>query len=62
MRKIVQMMSVSLDGFIEGSPVLIGRGAPLFRPADEAYPLRLVETRTFGNGVVLLRHQRPDPR
>ena len=43
-------------------PVLIGRGAPLFPPADEAYPLRLVETRTFGNGVVLLRHQRPGPR
>jgi dihydrofolate reductase len=43
-------------------PVLIGRGKPLFQPADEAYPLRLVETRTFGNGVVLLRHQRPDPR
>jgi dihydrofolate reductase len=40
-------------------PVLIGRGRPMFQPADDRVSLRLVETRTFGNGVVLLRYQRP---
>jgi dihydrofolate reductase len=39
-------------------PVVLGAGTPLFRPADTPRPLRLVETRTFGNGVVLLRHER----
>jgi dihydrofolate reductase len=41
-------------------PVLIGRGRPLFQPSDVAIKLRLIETRTFGNGVVLLRYQRPE--
>jgi dihydrofolate reductase len=41
-------------------PVLIGRGRPMFRPTDDRAPLRLVETHTFGNGVVLLRYQRAD--
>ena len=40
-------------------PVLIGRGKPLFNPSDARVHLRLVETRTFGNGVVFLRYQRP---
>ncbi|WP_314175364.1 dihydrofolate reductase family protein [Streptomyces winkii] len=41
-------------------PVLIGRGRPLFREPDGAKtPLSLMETRTFGNGVVLLRYERP---
>lgn len=39
-------------------PVLIGRGTPLFGPRDTMEDLRLVETRTFGNGVVMLRHER----
>ena len=39
-------------------PVLIGRGRPLFRPSDLSLDLRLAETRSFGNGVVLLRYQR----
>jgi dihydrofolate reductase len=39
-------------------PVLLGRGTQLFRPADTPARLRLVETRTFGNGVVLLRYER----
>ncbi len=45
-------------------PVLIGTGRPLFPQTDSADPadalkaLRLIETRTFGNGVVLLRHER----
>ena len=37
-------------------PVLIGRGKALFQPVDAADDLRLLETRTFGNGVVLLRY------
>ena len=41
-------------------PIIIGRGKPLFPPSDARINLRLVETRTFGNGVVLLRYQRPD--
>ena len=39
-------------------PVLIGRGNPMFPPLDVAHALRLVETRSFGNGVVLLRYER----
>ncbi|MFF1910842.1 dihydrofolate reductase family protein [Streptomyces sp. NPDC058239] len=40
-------------------PVLIGRGKPLFPASDTRTVLQLVETRTFGNGVVLLRYERP---
>jgi hypothetical protein len=35
------------------------RGRPLFQPTDVATRLRLAETRAFGNGVVLLRYERP---
>ena len=38
-------------------PVLLGDGHRMFRPADAAVGLELAETRTFGNGVVLLRYQ-----
>jgi len=41
-------------------PVVIGRGKPLFPASDARTRLRLAETRTFGNGVVLLRYQRAD--
>ena len=37
-------------------PVLIGGGTPLFKAADHRTPLQLVDTRRFGNGVVLLRY------
>jgi dihydrofolate reductase len=37
-------------------PVVIGRGKPLF-PSDTRIDLRLVENRTFGSGVVLLRYR-----
>ncbi len=37
-------------------PVLIGRGKLLFQPTDTTAQLRLAETRSFGNGVVLLRY------
>jgi len=43
-------------------PIVIGQGKPLFQPSDARINLRLAETRTFGNGVVLLHYQRPDPR
>ncbi|MFG2988995.1 dihydrofolate reductase family protein [Streptomyces sp. NPDC048257] len=40
-------------------PVRIGRGKPLFPPLDGGpVPLRQTGTRTFGNGVVLLRYER----
>jgi dihydrofolate reductase len=41
-------------------PVVIGRGKPLFQASGTRINLQLAETRTFGNGVVLLRYQRPD--
>jgi dihydrofolate reductase len=40
-------------------PVLVGAGTPYFRQADVLTSLELLETRTFGNGVVLLRYGRP---
>jgi dihydrofolate reductase len=40
-------------------PVVIGRGTPLFPISDRKVELRLAESRAFGNGVVLLRYQRP---
>ncbi|HKH88002.1 MAG TPA: dihydrofolate reductase family protein [Acidimicrobiales bacterium] len=40
-------------------PVVIGKGNPMFQPSDVKINLRLAETRTFGNGVVLLRYERP---
>ncbi|WP_033438771.1 dihydrofolate reductase family protein [Saccharothrix sp. NRRL B-16314] len=38
-------------------PVLIGRGRPAFGPEDRRTDLDLIETRTFGTGVVLLRYR-----
>jgi dihydrofolate reductase len=40
-------------------PVILGRGRLLFQPWDARVPLRLAESRPFGNGVVLLRYERP---
>jgi dihydrofolate reductase len=39
-------------------PVVLGRGKLLFQPAEARTPLRLVDTRRFGNGVVLLHYVR----
>lgn len=39
-------------------PVVIGRGKPMFLPVDATDDLRLVDTHTFGNGVVMLHHTR----
>ena len=41
-------------------PVVLGRGKPLFRSSDTPTRLQLIQTRTFGNGVVLLRYRRPE--
>ena len=39
-------------------PIVIGRGRPMLSPSDANVTLRLVETHTFGNGVVMLRYER----
>lgn len=39
-------------------PVLLGSGKRLFPQAADRSALRLLESRTFGNGVVLLRYAR----
>jgi dihydrofolate reductase len=41
-------------------PVILGRGKPLFPEGTDTTELQLAETRAFGNGVVLLRYQRPE--
>ena len=40
-------------------PVVIGGGTPFFPPVRDDIKLRLLETRTFGSGVVFLRYE-PD--
>ncbi|HEV8456251.1 MAG TPA: dihydrofolate reductase family protein [Gemmatimonadales bacterium] len=39
-------------------PVVLGGGTPFFPALDNRIGLRLVETRTFGSGVVYLRYER----
>ncbi len=39
------------------SPVLVGRGRRLFESEGIPADLRLAESRTFGNGVVMLRYE-----
>ena len=38
-------------------PVLVGGGIPFFPRSERRVDLELVETRTFGSGVVYLRHR-----
>lgn len=38
-------------------PFVLGGGKPFFPPLDRSVPLKLIETRTFGSGVVYLRYQ-----
>jgi dihydrofolate reductase len=40
------------------NPIVLGRGKPFFPPSDTRIRLQLAETRSFGNGVVLLRYER----
>jgi dihydrofolate reductase len=39
-------------------PVLLGRGRTLFQASGQKAPLRLLASRVFGNGVVLLHYER----
>ena len=39
------------------NPVLLGQGTPLFRNTGEKVPLKLVDSRTFDSGNVLLTYQ-----
>ncbi len=41
-------------------PVVLGGGTPFFPALDDTINVRLVETRTFGSGVVYLRYRRAD--
>jgi dihydrofolate reductase len=43
-------------------PVVLGGGKPMFPRLHDKINLQLVETRTFGSGVVLLRYQLADER
>ena len=38
-------------------PVILGAGTPFFPEMGNPIGLRLVETRTFGSGVVYLRYE-----
>ncbi len=42
-------------------PVVLGEGTPFFPALDERIALRLVETRTFDSGVVLVRYVAAHP-
>jgi dihydrofolate reductase len=42
------------------NPIVIGQGKPLFQPSATRIDLRLAGTRSFGNGVVLLRYRPAD--
>jgi dihydrofolate reductase len=42
-------------------PVILGGGTKMFPLLEERINLRLLETRTFRSGVVLLRYERADP-
>ena len=38
-------------------PIILGAGTPFFTALDARVPLKLLETRTFGSGVVYLRYE-----
>lgn len=38
-------------------PVILGKGKPLFQNITNKHPLKLLETRIFENGDVLLHYQ-----
>jgi dihydrofolate reductase len=51
------------DGLIDEfrvmlNPVVLGKGAPLFKDIQDKLNLKLLKTRTFGSGNVLLYYQR----
>ena len=74
MRRVIYSMGASLEGaglaatfmklglideyrpFVH--PVVLGGGTPYFPPLEERINLQLVETRTFGSGVIYVRYRR----
>ncbi|HLE04271.1 MAG TPA: dihydrofolate reductase family protein [Anaerolineales bacterium] len=42
-------------------PVILGAGTPFFPALDDRVALKLLETRTFGSGVVYLRYKMGSP-
>ncbi len=38
------------------NPIILGRGKPLFKDLKDIHKLKLVRTKTFSNGVVLLQY------
>ncbi len=44
------------------NPVILGAGAGLFKDVRERRPLRLIESRTFGSGAMLLCYSPDEPR
>jgi dihydrofolate reductase len=42
------------------TPVVVGGGTPFLPPVTEDLPLDLIETRTFGSGVIYERYARAD--
>jgi dihydrofolate reductase len=39
------------------NPTVLGRGRTLFEGLERPMPLRLTDTRTFGNGNVVMRYE-----
>jgi dihydrofolate reductase len=42
-------------------PVILGSGTPFFPALDDRIGLKLIDTRTFGSGVVYLRYEMVSP-
>jgi dihydrofolate reductase len=40
------------------NPTVLGQGKPFFAASGPSFPLKLLETRTLGSGVVALRYER----
>jgi dihydrofolate reductase len=41
------------------NPVILGKGKPLFKDIKDRMNMKLVKTKTFNNGIVLLQYQMP---
>ena len=46
-------------GYFTVNPVILGNGKPLFEGIKDRMKLKLVNTKTFNNGIALLQYQ-PD--
>jgi dihydrofolate reductase len=40
------------------NPIILGKGMPLFKDVSESIKLSLLETKTFGNGVIALHYSK----